>query len=114
MLRALPNMLLSVRNKPVARASTGLITFGRGPAARVALVSVSELSPCPGRAAIEQLAPVYACVMGVCLQLIAYVVWWSCMESVAIRRELQARPARWCASWGGGRSLQIERQSGAA
>jgi hypothetical protein len=22
------------------------------------------------------------------------------MESVAIRRELQARPARWCASWG--------------
>jgi hypothetical protein len=24
----------------------------------------------------------------------------SCMEFVAIRRELQARPARWCASWG--------------
>jgi hypothetical protein len=22
------------------------------------------------------------------------------MESVAIRRELQARPTRWCASWG--------------
>jgi hypothetical protein len=83
-----------VRNKPVARASTGLITFGRGPAARVALVSVSELSPCPGRAAIEQLASVYACVMGVCLQLAAYAAWWSCMESVAIRRELQARPAR--------------------
>jgi hypothetical protein len=61
---------------------------------------VSELSPCPGRAAIEQLAPVYACVMGVCLQLAAYTVWWSCIESVAIRRELQARPARWCASWG--------------
>jgi hypothetical protein len=57
----------NVRNKPVTRASTGLITFGHGPAARVALVSVSELSPCPGRAAIEQLAPVYACVMGVCL-----------------------------------------------
>jgi hypothetical protein len=89
-----------VRNKPVARPSTGLITFGRGPVARVALVSVSELSPCPGRAAIEQLAPVYACVMGVCLQLAAYAAWWSCMESVAIRRELQARPARWCASWG--------------
>jgi hypothetical protein len=86
-----------VRNKPVARASTGLITFGRGPAARVAVVSVSELSPCPVRAAIEQLAPVYACVMGVCLQLAAYAAWWSCMESVAIRRELQAR---WCASWG--------------
>jgi hypothetical protein len=63
---------LLVRNKPVARASTGLITFGRGPAARIAVVSVSELSPCPGRAAIEQLAPVYACVMGVCLQLAAY------------------------------------------
>jgi hypothetical protein len=63
-------------------------------------VSVSELSPCPGRAAIEQLAPVYACVMGVCLQLVAYAAWWSCMESVAIRWELQARPARWCASWG--------------
>jgi hypothetical protein len=89
-----------VKNKPVARASTGLITFGRGPAARVALVSVSELSPCPGRAAIEQLAPVYACVMGVCLQLAAYAAWWSCMESVAIRRELQAHPVRWCASWG--------------
>jgi len=74
--------------------------FGRGPAARVAVVSVSELSPCPGRVAIEQLAPVYACVMGVCLQLAAYAAWWSCMESVAIRRELQARPARWCASWG--------------
>jgi hypothetical protein len=90
----------TVRNKPVARASTGRITFGRGPAARVAVVSVSELSPCPGRAAIEQLAPVYACVMGVCLQLTAYAAWWSCMESVAIRRELQARPARWCASLG--------------
>jgi hypothetical protein len=63
-------------------------------------VSVSELSPCPGRAAIEQLAPVYACVMGVCLQLAAYAAWWSCMQSVAIHRELQARPARWCASWG--------------
>jgi hypothetical protein len=74
--------------------------FGHGPAARVAVVSVSELSPCPGRAAIEQLAPVYACVMGVCLQLAAYAAWWSCMESVAIRREVQARPARWCASWG--------------
>jgi hypothetical protein len=60
--------------------------------------------------AIEQLAPVYACVMGVCLQLAAYAAWWSCMESVAIRRELQARPAR----RGGGRSLRIERQSGAA
>jgi hypothetical protein len=60
---------INVRNKPVARASTGLITFGHGPAARVAVVSVSELSPCPcpGRAAIEQLAPVYACVMCVCL-----------------------------------------------
>jgi hypothetical protein len=77
-----------------------MITFGRGPAARVAVVSVSELSPCPDRAAIEQLAPVYACVMGVCLQLAAYAAWWSCMESVAIRQELQARPARWCASWG--------------
>jgi hypothetical protein len=77
-----------------------MITFGRGPAARVALVSVSELSPCLDRAAIEQLAPVYTCVMGVCLQLAAYAAWWSCMESVAIRRELQARPARWCASWG--------------
>jgi hypothetical protein len=74
--------------------------FGCGPAARVAVVSVSELSPCPGRAAIEQLAPVYACVMGVCLQLAAYAAWWSCMESVAIRQELQARLARWCASWG--------------
>jgi hypothetical protein len=74
--------------------------FGRGPAALVAVVSVSELSPCPDRAAIEQLAPVYACVMGVCLQLAAYAAWWSCMESIAIRRELQARPARWCASWG--------------
>jgi hypothetical protein len=73
--------------------------FGRGPAARIAVVSVSELSPCPGRAAIEQLAPVYACVIGVCLQLAAYAAWWSCMESVAIRRELQARPARWCVSW---------------
>jgi hypothetical protein len=41
--------------------------FGRGPATRVAVVSVSELSPCPGRAVIEQLAPVYACVMGVCM-----------------------------------------------
>jgi hypothetical protein len=30
-----------VRNKPVARASTGLIMFGRGPAARVAVVSMS-------------------------------------------------------------------------
>jgi hypothetical protein len=90
----------SVRNKPVARASTGLITFGRGSAARVALVSVSELSPCPGRAAIKKLAPVYACVMGVCLQLVTYAAWWSCMESIAIRRELQARPAHWCASWG--------------
>jgi hypothetical protein len=89
-----------VRNKPVACVSTGLITFGRGPAARVALVSVSELSPCSGRAVIEQLAPVYACVMGVCLQLAAYAAWWSCMESVTIRRELQARSARWCASWG--------------
>jgi hypothetical protein len=85
---------ISVRNKPVARASTGLITFGRGPAARIAVVSVSELSPCPGSAAIEQLAPVYACVMGVCLQLAAYAAWWSCMEAVAICRELQARPAR--------------------
>jgi hypothetical protein len=63
--------LIRVRNKPVAHASTGLITFGRGPAARVAVVSVSELNPCPGRAAIEQLAPVYACVMDVCLQLAA-------------------------------------------
>jgi hypothetical protein len=42
----------NVRNKPAARVSTGLITFGRGPAARVAVVSVSELSPCPGRAVI--------------------------------------------------------------
>jgi hypothetical protein len=74
--------------------------FGRGPAARVAFVSVSELSPCSGRAAIEQLAPVYACVMSVCLQLAAYATWWSYMKSVAIRRELQARPARWCTSWG--------------
>jgi hypothetical protein len=72
-----------VRNKPIARASTGLITFRRGPATRVAVVSMSELSPCPDRAAIEQLAPVYACVMGVCLQLAAYAAWWSCMESVA-------------------------------
>jgi hypothetical protein len=61
---------------------------------------VSDLSPYPGRAAIEQLAPVYACVMGVCLQLVAYAAWWSCMESVAIRRELQVRLTRWCASWG--------------
>jgi hypothetical protein len=89
-----------VRNKRVARASTGLITFGRGPAARVAVVSVSELSPCPDHVAIEQLAPVYACVMGVCLQLAAYAAWCSCMEFVAIHRELQACPARWCASWG--------------
>jgi hypothetical protein len=89
-----------VRNKPVARVSTGLITFGRGLAARVAVVSVSELSSCPGRVAIEQLAPVYACVMGVCLQLATYAAWWSCMESVAIRWELQARLAHWCASWG--------------
>jgi hypothetical protein len=65
---------------------TGLITFGRGLAARIALVSVSELSSCPSRAAIEQLAPVYACVMGVCLQLAAYAAWWTCMEFVAIRR----------------------------
>jgi hypothetical protein len=81
---------------------TGLITFGRGPAARVAVVSVSELISCPGRAAIEQLAPVYACVMGVCLQLAAYAAWWSCMKSVAIRRELQARPklADRAAEWG--------------
>jgi hypothetical protein len=90
----------SVRNKPVARVSTGLIMFGCGPTTRVAVVSVSKLSPRPGRAAIEQLAPVYAYVMGVCLQLTAYAAWWSCMESVAIRRELQARPASWCASWG--------------
>jgi hypothetical protein len=89
-----------VRNKPVACASTGLITFGRGPTARVVVVSVSELNPCPGRAVIEQLTSVYACVMGVCLQLATYAAWWSCMESVAIRRELQARPAHWCASWG--------------
>jgi hypothetical protein len=89
-----------VRNKPVARASTGLITFRRGPAARIAIVSVSELSSCPGHAGIEQLAPVYACVMGVCLQFAAYAAWWSCMQSVAIRRELQAPPTRWCASWG--------------
>jgi hypothetical protein len=81
-------LMVYVRNKPVARASTGLITFGRGPAARVAVVSVSELSPYPGRVAIEQLAPVDACVMGVCLQLTAYAAWWSCMQSVAIRREL--------------------------
>jgi hypothetical protein len=87
-------------NKSITRASTGLITFGRGPATRVALVSVSELSLCSDRATIEQLAHVYACVMGVCLQLATYATWWSCMESVAIRRELQARPARWCASWG--------------
>jgi hypothetical protein len=98
-----------VRNKPVARASTGLITFGCGPAARVAFVSVSELSPCPGRMAIEQLAPVYVCVMGVCLQLATYAAWWSCMESVAIHRELHVSARR-----GGGRSLRIERQSGAA
>jgi hypothetical protein len=32
---------MDVRNKPVARVSTGLIMFGRGPAARVAVVSVS-------------------------------------------------------------------------
>jgi hypothetical protein len=68
--------------------STDLIMFGCGPTARVAVVSVSELSPYPSRAAIEQLAPVYACVMGVCLQLATYAAWWSCMESVAIRREL--------------------------
>jgi hypothetical protein len=74
--------------------------FGRGPTTRVAVVSVSELSLCPGRTAVEQLAPVYACVMGVCLQLTAYAAWWSYMKSVAIHRELQARPARWCASWG--------------
>jgi hypothetical protein len=37
--------------------STGLITFRRGPAARIAVVTVSELSPCPGRVAI-----VCACV----------------------------------------------------
>jgi hypothetical protein len=92
--------MVYVRNKPVARASTDLITFRHGPAARVAVVSVSELSPCPGHAAIEQLAPVYACVMGVCLQLATYAAWWSCMEFVAIRWELQARPAHWCASWG--------------
>jgi hypothetical protein len=47
---------INVRNKPVARTSTGMITFGHGPAARVAVVSVNELSPYPGRAAIEQLA----------------------------------------------------------
>jgi hypothetical protein len=93
-------LMVYVRNKPVARASTGLITFGRGPAARVAVVSVSELRPCPGRVVIKQLAPVYACVMGVCLQLAAYAAWWSCMQSVAIHRELQARPVRWCTSWG--------------
>jgi hypothetical protein len=81
-------------NKPVARAFIGLIMFVHGPTTRVAVVSVSELSPCPGRAAIEQLTPVYACVMRVCLQLAAYAAWWSCMESVVIRRELQARPAR--------------------
>jgi hypothetical protein len=75
-----------------------MITFGRGPVVRVVVVSVSELSSCLGCAAIEQLAPVYACVMGVCLQLVAYAVWWSYMESVVICRELQARPARWCAS----------------
>jgi hypothetical protein len=86
--------MVYVRNKPVARAFIGLITFGRGPAACVAVVSVSELSPCPGRVAIEQFTPVYACVMGVCLQLTAYATWWSCMQSVVIRRELQARPAR--------------------
>jgi hypothetical protein len=90
----------AVRNKPVARASTDLITFGRGPAARVAVVSVNKLSPCSDRAAIKQFASVYVCVMGVCLQLTAYAAWWSYMESVAIRQELQARPARWCASWG--------------
>jgi hypothetical protein len=56
-------------------ASTGLITFGHGPAARVAVVSVSELSPCPGRAAIKQFTPVYACVMGMCLQLATYAAW---------------------------------------
>jgi hypothetical protein len=92
--------MIFVRNKPVARVFTGLITFGCGPTARVALVSVSELSPYPGRAAIEQLAPVYACVIGVCLPLAAYAAWWSSMEFVAIRQELQARPARWCTSWG--------------
>jgi hypothetical protein len=70
-----PSWQQIVRNKPVARASTGLIMFGRDLPARIAVVSVSELSPCPGRAAIEQLAPVYACVMGVCLQLAAYATW---------------------------------------
>jgi hypothetical protein len=36
-----PHGAVDVRNKPVSHASTGLITFGRGPAARVAVVSVS-------------------------------------------------------------------------
>jgi hypothetical protein len=66
-------------------------------------------SPCPGRAAIEQLAPVYACVMGVCLQLAAYAAW-SLLRSVgSCKRVLRVGARR-----GGGRSLRIKRQSGAA
>jgi hypothetical protein len=52
---------------------------------------------CGDRAACACVCMRHGCV---CLQLAAYAAWWSCMESVAIRRELQARPARWCASWG--------------
>jgi hypothetical protein len=52
---------------------------------------------CGDRAACACVCMRHGCVY---LQLAAYAAWWSCMESVAIRRELQARPARWCASWG--------------
>jgi hypothetical protein len=88
--------------------------FGRDPAARIAVVSVSELSPCPGRAAIEQLAPVYACVMSVCVYSLPRTLRggdaWSLLRSAgSCKRVLRVGARR-----GGGRSLRIERQSGAA
>jgi hypothetical protein len=101
-----------VSNKPVPRASTGLITFGRGPVARVALVSVSELSPCLVRGAIEQLAPVHASwvyVYSLPRTLRGGAVW-SLLRSVGSCKHVLRVGAR----RGGGRRLRIERQSGAA
>jgi hypothetical protein len=66
-----------------------------------------------GRAAIEQLAPVYACVM-VCVYSLPCTLHggaaWSLLRSVgSCKRVLRVGARR-----GGGRSLRIERQSGAA
>jgi uncharacterized protein YunC (DUF1805 family) len=104
-----------VRNKPIACTSTGLITYGHCPAARIADVSMSESNLCLCHVAMEYIMCVYVCMHAswVCVSAACYVrcvvgLHGCCDPSVAA--SVSCALVRVV---GGGRSLRIKWQSGA-